>query len=828
MTFVPKPLPFRVVSLEMSLKPFHDSSPETRETVCRTLFRQWLPLCRSAREVHVMLWIADGSEILDYRGDLDATFEWARYVGGVNRWHLANEGTDAAIGEDGDRQGIGMHGDARDPEGVGLHRRCYLYRDEPAVFTYSWLRDLVSDLKRIGSETTGLPILVGETFDPGPEFAKSPFKYERHREICTGGALYGRTFVGCATTLNGDGVSYAGFPGGIPDQTPLGTFLGRQVRSLFDDMGFDFLWLSNGFGFGLETWGLNGALFDGYGYAPSKAAETADSIRSFWRSFRHECPDLLVRTRGTNLTSGVDLASDAVPLRDIYRDFGPVQVPVNSPWAALDGDFGLELAGWMSHIAEHTEQGIPFRFYTHDPWWMNSPWLDRYERRPHDIYLPLSVGCIDGEGRVEIPDTLAFLTVDDSRGGMPEQVPADVTSHILRARENPPDAPGPVVWVYPFDEYHDLVFGSEPDLPLVNFGDWYVRGLINQGVPVNTVVSTSSFISSHAAQPDLYRQSVLLCAVPTPGTLLRDALLNHLKRGNDVILYGPIDREDNDLLGRLGIGPAPDATGDLALTVEGQSAVLPLHHAPVLSAGPLNLAMANAQADCIAAVTSGGRSYPVAMLHTTETGGRLGWLRGTVTCDETHMGGPLPAPLPPNRVFPAESLGTVVLARMGWHTGSKREGDCRPPLHTIHRASNALVFSGFNPDRADDISLSTPMGAPVFTGHRCRLAGGNAHYVLPEWWHAECRVYVTTKTDSRVACKELPSIAHDVSRRLLITGLRDASLRFYPEAGTYSVVRFLLNPSFPYLTGCFAHPAWSAADQCFSIENLDGDMLISW
>ena len=24
----------------------------------------------------------------------------------------------------------------------------------------------------------------------------------------------------------------------------------------------------------------------------------------------------------------------------------------NSPWAALNGDFGLELIGWMSHIAE--------------------------------------------------------------------------------------------------------------------------------------------------------------------------------------------------------------------------------------------------------------------------------------------------------------------------------------------------------------------------------------------------------------------------------------------------------------------------------------------
>ena len=83
--------------------------------------------------------------------------------------------------------------------------------------------------------------------------------------------------------------------------------------------------------------------------------------------------------------------------------------PPNSPWAALNGDFGLELVGYMTpggRVA--ARQGFPFRYYVHDPWWLNSPWLDRYGREPHDIYLPLAVGRIGPAGTVETPGSIAL------------------------------------------------------------------------------------------------------------------------------------------------------------------------------------------------------------------------------------------------------------------------------------------------------------------------------------------------------------------------------------------------------------------------------------
>src|SRR3546814_15762193 len=92
------------------------------------------------------------------------------------------------------------------------------------------------------------------------------------------------------------------------------------------------------------------------------------------------------------------------------------------------------MGGDMSRMAELPDNRFPFRYYTHDPWWLNSPWLDRYGREPHDIYLPMAVARISEKGEVLLPTHLNFLTIDNSFGAMPKQVPDEVIPHILKAR----------------------------------------------------------------------------------------------------------------------------------------------------------------------------------------------------------------------------------------------------------------------------------------------------------------------------------------------------------------------------------------------------------
>lgn len=453
--------PLRNVTLETSPKPFKIMDDAGIEATARELFRQWDALTRHADMISVLLWTADGSEILDYRGDMDAQIEWARYAAMSNPF----------------RSGPNPSARNADPENMSLHHGIIVYMDDPPILTYGTLKKIIATLKRVGREMTGKPIRVGATFDPGDEFAISTFKYIRHNEICLSDTRGKATWVCCFANLHGDDQPYAGFPGGIPEGTPFGTFFSRQCQHFLSDMGHDYIWLSNGFGFGSETWATTGILFDGQTFDPRRAAEGRETILNFWRTFRQECPQFRIETRGSNLSISTDLASDASPWRDIYRGDFNMLPPPNSPWAAIDGDFGLELAGYLARISElpgdHT---FPFRFYLHDPWWQNSPWTDRYESQPHDIYIPLAVCRLDALGRVETASHLQFLTVDNTWGEIPVKYPNEVTPHLLQAWDEAPDRPGPLVWVYPFDEYHDLTFGPHPRLGEVFLGDWFCAG----------------------------------------------------------------------------------------------------------------------------------------------------------------------------------------------------------------------------------------------------------------------------------------------------------------------------------------------------------------
>jgi hypothetical protein len=822
---------FRDLQLEMSLKPFLDSSAETREGVCRELFLQWLPLCRHAESVSVMLWVGDGSEILEYAGGMDAEFEWGRYLGSANALH-AEPLPDT--GETGHTAIIG-HIAGRDPEKRGVHLRPYLYRENPAKFTYRWLAELVATIRRVGEEITGKKIHVGETFDIGPEFAVSRFKYDWHREICGGGALFGGKFIRCDGELRGDARAYAGFPGGIPDGTSIGRFLGVQTQCLFRDCGFDFLWLSNGFGFALEPWALTGAIFDGKEFHPAAAEETAARILRFWSDFRSGAPGIPVRTRGTNLGTGIDLGSDASPWREIYRDVQGVDAPVNSPWAALDGDVGLELAGWMSHIARLPRPGFRYRYYIHDPWWNNSPYLDRYQRSPFDIFLPLAVSRISADGAVEPPSDLAFLSVDNTRGEMPVSVPTEVSAHILHAREFQPDAPAPLVWAYPWDAYHDLLAGDDkqPEIPF--FGDWFVRGAIAHTIPVNTVGDMADILPLIEKKENSLAGSILLTPVLPDRFGLNEQLIARARDGACVVFYGPL-ADAPALREILGIACADGLEGDFEL--EGcaldPEAPKTLRHIPVLSAGAWQ---ETGGSDVMAVGIQNGTQRTAAAFHEFSSGGKLGWVRGSLATSEydpearNAIRGPRLTELPAGQFFPGEKLLRPLLARMGLAIGvRKSSGDAVDPMLCIHRHRNAFVFSGYQPDAGASLSLGFDLGAPLFIGHHNRVDDSTTTHTGPTAWHHVCRCFVRQDDASVVECRIITAIQHGVSHRLLLSGLRNATVHYFPEPGSEESLKILRDPKFPYFLGDFAAPQFRdhPLGRIATVENVSGELLFSW
>ena len=809
------------VTLEMSLKPFKDNSEQTARDVCRRLFQQWSALTRHADMISVMLWTADGSEILDYKGKPDDKFDWARYIG------LANP----------------RRNTSGDGKGLALHSRPYLYMENPPTRTYGWLKLLVGIIKDVGREVTGKPIRAGATFDPGGEFARSSFKYEKHPEICLGETMGQNTFVCCYATLHADREAYAGFPDGIPEGTPFGTFFGRQCKHFLADLGFDYVWFSNGFGFGLETWGLRGAVFDGETFSSERCEEVRDKNLHFWDCFRKECPDVPVETRGTNLSTGMDLSSDAVPWREVYRGGYGIEPPPNSPWAAINGDFGLELVGWMSHIAEIPGDTFPFRFYTHDPWWLNSPWLDRYGREPHDIYLPLSVARIDGDGEVRTPTAIEFLTADDSYGNMPDRVPNEVIPHILDAVENGPDQPGPLVWVYPFDEYHDMTYGRPSRIEEVFFGDWFMRGAVNNGLPLNTVVSTKSFASATEAQPGLFRGCVLVSPVPNAGSPWADALLGHVRGGGNALLYGPTTHAGDDVSRALNLKRAGPLAGEFKLSLDFDEDMLPdwnpsapLVHHGLLSAGGMCEVLADADDEYTVqyAVASQNREERIAALARCDAGwqgGRIAWVRGTVSCDPDKMAGHLLMPLDPAEASPGEMLMRLILQDFGYDLlVEKRDARQPNPMLTVCRHRNGFFLSGYAPNTTVTQHLRFPQGVPILLGLETRIEEGRAVHTMPRAWRRECRVFADGQSAGEVSCKERHSGMVGVKRRFMLSGLDNATVRFFHEPGSEKSAKMLRNPKPPFLEGDFVE--FTSEDNAYGshlvAENITGDLLISW
>ncbi len=812
---------FQNISLEMSLKPFKVNDNEYIRKVSAEVFTQWSALIRQADTVSVMLWTSDGSEILDYKGNLNQPLEWAKYNGNPNSGKEVGSG----------------------PKELTIHERAYLYMENPPEFTYSDLKFIVQTLKEVGNSITGKPVLVGATFDPGPEFAKSTIKYKKHPEILGGNAMGKKSMVSCYSVLNADNESYAGFPNGIPANTPFGTFFGKQSQYFLTDLGFDFIWFSNGFGFGVEGWNAIGSIFNGSNFEQAKMDEATAKMSAFWKLFRKECPKFQIQTRGTNLSVGSDLARDAVDIRNIYKGNFNILPPPNSPWAALDGDFGLELVGYMSRMSELPDNRFPFRFYLHDPWWLNSPWLDRYGREPHDIYLPLSVCRIDVNGNVGIPTHLNLLTINDSHGNMPDQVPNEVTPHILKARMDAPDAPGPLVWVYPFDEYHDWAHKFKDRLPEIYYGDWYIRQSINNGLPLNTVISTTSFQSVINKKPELFKQSVLITIAPEAGSDLEKALIRFVENGGKLIVYGPVNHSGESFRNFLNLKNSSPLEGEFKLNLNYLPDLLSntfpkaINHRSLLYGGGICTVTQNAKdanTKLLASVEQAKSKRDIAWVRSKPewNGGKVVYLRGTNSCSFT--GGRLLTPDDPSKWFVAPVLTRYALREFGFNISIDKENPTvKSPVLTLARSNNAFVFSGYNPGSTAKLRLKMPQGAPILSGLETKLENGNSTYTMPTAWNRECRVFVEQK-NGIISFKELYSGQLDISRRFQINGLKNATVRIYPDKGIsenqfHAYINVYKKDEYPWLGGDipFVKGDKNLGD-FYELKNVSGELVVAW
>lgn len=752
---------YKSVTLEISLKPFKEINDQYIKNVCEKVFEQWKALVRDASIVKILLWSADGSELLDYRGNLDEEFEWAYMIGHGNP--------------------KGDYPRNMDPEGKAIHSTGYFYIDNPPKMTYTILKKIVMAFKDAGAKILpGKKIMVGTTIDVGPEFAKSDFKYNRHNEICKGNGIGEATVICAYEKLNGDNVSYAAYPNGIPDQTPFGEFFGKQSQVFMDDIGFDYIWFSNGLGFGREPWSGNGAVFDGEKFYPELLPQISEDAKAFWDLFRENCPDYPIETRGTNMSMGIDYSSDGVPLRTIYNNIKDVLPPPNSPWAALNGDFGLEMMGHMSRIAHLADDRYLFRFYVHDPWWANSPWYDRYNSMPHDIYLPMSLSRINEEGRVVSPTHLSLLSIDNCWGDMPYDCANEPTPHLLKAAKQAPDAVSPVVWVYPFDEYSDAT--TEQELKEMYSGDWFIRGAINNGLAMTTVVTTTNFIHHNK---EIYASSIIVTPVPKAGTEFEKEIINYVKNGKKVIFYGSTIRASEEFKNLIGVVHANEGKdGEFEIKENGVSRGK-IKHSEIVGGGK------------IFEMAKDGCGYVLYDDYCGATqNGNCIWLRATVSADYIQ-GQQLLVPHDRNVYFTGEELMREAASKLGYEVVFEGLNDVKRPVIAVHRNDNAFIYSAYLASPIVKTKFKTSLGAPIFDGYDTVLEDGYSTYNFPKWEHKECRVFVEQQ-DGVVGCsEEFPSSVY-YRRRVRVKGLKNATVRFFSEENCKEETNIMLNTVCPY------------------------------
>jgi hypothetical protein len=118
------------------------------------------------------------------------------------------------------------------------------------------------------------------------------------------------------------------------------------------------------------------------------------------------------------------------------------------------------------------------------------------------------------------------------------------------------------------------------------------------------------------------------------------------------------------------------------------------------------------------------------------------------------------------------------------------------------------------------LRLRFPQGAPVLLGYETWLEAGRSVYHMPRAWRRECRCFVDQSAEGEISCVERTSEEPGIRRRLLLAGLTDATVRFYPETG----------PAGPAvrMESSGKHIPYSSEGSCLVASKISGDLLVSW
>jgi hypothetical protein len=156
----------------------------------------------------------------------------------------------------------------------------------PQELTYGQIRSIVRQFREEGRRRR-LRVKVLDGVESGPEFTFQPWRARMHPEVIVFSVdpgYVGMAAIGFDRPLKGDSYPYAAYPAGLPEGTPSGDFLVRQIGRYVEDLGFDGLYSNNGFG--LQPWGAPTLACPSPGPRGCEDPAQRERILSFFRELK--------------------------------------------------------------------------------------------------------------------------------------------------------------------------------------------------------------------------------------------------------------------------------------------------------------------------------------------------------------------------------------------------------------------------------------------------------------------------------------------------------------------------------------------------------------
>src|SRR5690606_29535757 len=230
-----------------------------------------------------------------------------------------------------------------------------------------------------------------------------------------------------------------------------------------------------------------------------------------------------------------------------------------------------------------------------------------------------------------------------------------------------------------------------------------------------------------------------------------------------------------------------------------------IKHNPLFSGGSMRTAIANTKdlyTKRLVHVTQGNEKRDQVWSRSLPDwkGGKVVYIRGTNS--SSFQGGMLLRPDNPEEWAISPKLARHALKEFDYlFSFEKDDISIKSPMLSIARSHNGFFFSGYAPNTTVVQKFKFPQGAPILHGYDGKIENGMTTYQLPTAWHTEVRVFVEHE-GGIVSSKEMHSGELGISRRIRIAGLKNATLRIYPEENiTAENFRAYLNAGYPWKRG---------------------------